>query len=266
MTPRPPRDPRTAVDKAMALLRAFGDDAHVGIGVTELARRSDLPKSTAFRVLAMLETNGAVERAGTLFRLGPMIENLGVTQDNTYHQRVRDVLTPFLADVYEITRQTVHLAILQGTEVVYLNKLYGHLHVRSPSRIGGRVPAHCTAVGKILLSYEPDKVERCISAGLVRWTEHTITDPPSFRREIAQIRKDRIAYDREEILKGLNCIAAPILSAKGQPVAALSISGPVGKFRPEAFQQDLRQVCFAASRVASAAEADRKPAAGPGAQ
>lgn len=262
MTGQTKRDPRTAVDKAMALLNAFGDEAHLGLGVSELARRAGLSKSTAFRVLAMLEQNGAVERAGTAFRLGPMIQNLGATQESDYLGRVRDAMTPFLADVYDLTRQTVHLAVLQGTEVVYLNKLHGHLHKRMPSRIGGRVPAYCTAVGKVLLSYEPDRVEESISRGLVAWTPNTITDPVAFRREIRHVRTSGLAFDREEITRGLNCIAAPILSGRGKPVAGLSISGPVGRFRPDDYEKELRQVCFAASRAASVVEVDSRPTAG----
>lgn len=254
-----PRDPRTAVDKAMALLRAFGDEAQVGLGVSELARRAELSKSTAFRVLAILEGNGAVERAGTAFRLGPMIHNLGATPESAYLGRVRDVLTPFLADAYGLTRQTVHLAVLVGTEVVYLNKLHGHLQGRMPSRIGGRVPAYCTAVGKMLLSYEPDCVEDVVAAGLVAWTPHTITDPDALRAELRQVRQRGVAFDREEITRGLNCIAAPIMSSRGRPVAGMSMSGPVGRFRPDDYETDLRQVCFAASRAASSVEPERRP-------
>lgn len=248
------RDPRTAVDKAMALLNAFADEAQLGLGVTELARRAHLSKSTAFRILAMLERNGAVERAGTAFRLGPMIHNLGAIQESDYLGRVRDVLTPFLADAYELTRQTVHLAVLEGTDVVYLNKLHGHLGGRMPSRIGGRVPAYCTAVGKMLLSHEPELMEKTLAGELVPWTPRTITDPDAFRAEMRTVRERGLAFDREEITRGLNCIAAPIVSRRGEPVAALSMSGPVGRFRPDAYERELRQVCFAASKAASTVE------------
>ena len=108
------RDDRTAVDKAMSLLNAFGNDSMVGVGVSELARRADLSKSTAFRLLGMLQRNGAVERAGNAYRLGKMIQDLGTTQESALHGRMRDALTPYLADLYELTKQTVHLAVLQG--------------------------------------------------------------------------------------------------------------------------------------------------------
>jgi len=249
------RDDRAAVDKAMALLNAFGNDALTGVGVSELARRADLSKSTAFRLLGMLQRNGAVERAGNAYRLGKMIQNLGVSQETTSHGRIRDALTPYLADLYELSKQTVHLAVLQGTDVVYLNKLYGHLQVRSPSRIGGRAPAYCTAVGKVLLSYDSETAEEVLRGELSAWTPATITDPEAFRRELEQVRHSNLAYDREEILAGLNCIAAPVMGPNGRPVAALSVSGPAGKFDPSSQANVLRKVCYAASRAMAAVNA-----------
>jgi DNA-binding IclR family transcriptional regulator len=251
-TERAGRDQRTAVDKAMALLNAFGGDAVVGVGVSELARRAGLSKSTAFRLLSMLQANGAVERAGNAYRLGRMIQDLGAGQESEWHRRIRDALTPYLADLYEFTKQTVHLAVLQGTEVIYLNKLYGHLQVRSPSRIGGRAPAYCTAVGKVLLAYDHAAAEETIRGQLRQWTPSTITDPDMLRTELAAIRRTNLAFDREELLGGLNCVAAPVLGPGARPVAALSVSGPSGHFAPEAQANVLRKVCYAASRTISA--------------
>ena len=248
----PARDTRTAVDKAMSLLNAFGDDAYIGVGVSELARRSSLSKSTAFRLLATLQNNGAVERAGNNYRLGKMIQDLGATQEDALQGRMRDALTPFLADLYELSKQTVHLAVLQGTDVVYLNKLYGHLQVRSPSRIGGRAPGYCTAVGKVLLAYNPDAAEMAIESGMLSWTPSTITTPASFRKELLEVRRTNLAYDREEILTGLNCVAAPVFGPNGRPVAAMSVSGPAGKFIPDTQATALRKVCYAASRAVAA--------------
>lgn len=252
------RDDRAAVDKAMALLSAFGNDAFTGAGVSELARRADMSKSTAFRVLAMLQRSGAVERAGNAYRLGKLIHNLGASHESAAHGRIRDALTPYLADLYEMSRQTVHLAVLVGTEVVYLNKLYGHLQVRSPSRIGGQAPAYCTAVGKMLLSYNPDATEKVLQSELSAWTPATITEPDAFRAELAKVRETNLAYDREEILVGLNCIAAPVMGADGRPVAAMSVSGPAGKFVPDSQANALRKVCYAAGRAVAAASAQRQ--------
>lgn len=264
-TPRPsPRSDRSAVSKALALLQAFGDEAYVGVGVSELARRADLSKSTAFRLLGVLQEDGAVERAGSRYRLGRMIQDLGESHQSDPHARLRDALTPFLAELYTLTRQTVHLAVLAGTDVVYLNKLYGHLQVRSPSRIGGRAPSYCTGVGKALLAFAPDIAERVLAEELFAWTPHTITDPQRLRAELARIRQETVGYDREEILVGLNCVAAPVMGPRNRPIAALSVSGPTGRFSPEAHATTLRQACYAAGRAVSAAFAERAPGQTPG--
>ncbi|PRB68214.1 IclR family transcriptional regulator [Arthrobacter sp. MYb213] len=239
----------------MALLRAFGEEATTGVGVSELARRAELSKSTAFRLLASLQSNDAVERAGNAYRLGKMIQNLGTTQESDLHARLRDALTPFMVNLYETTRQTVHLAILQGTDVVYLNKLYGQLAVRSPSRIGGRLPSYCTAVGKVLLAYNPDAAQTVLSKEMYAWTENTITDADRLSHELTNIRRDHVGYDRDEVLLGLNCVAAPVFNGTGQAVAALSISGPTGRFNPESQTSVLRRVTYEASRAAAAVSA-----------
>ncbi|MEE2523646.1 IclR family transcriptional regulator [Pseudarthrobacter sp. J75] len=252
------RDDRAAVDKAMALLAAFGNDAFTGVGVSELARRADMSKSTAFRVLGMLQRSGAVDRAGNAYRLGKLIHNLGAGQETAANGRIRDALTPHLADLYVLSRQTVHLAVLDGGDVVYLNKLYGHLQVRSPSRIGGRAPAYCTGVGKVLLAYDDRAAELVLKSELAAWTPKTITDPAKLRAELEQVRATNVGFDREEILLGLNCIAAPVMGPDGKAVAALSVSGPAGQFVPESQANALRKVCFEASRTIAAVAAQRE--------
>lgn len=218
------RDDRAAVDKAMCLLLAFGDQASSGIGVSELARRAKLSKSTAFRLLATLERNGAVEKLGTHYRLGVRLHELGRDVYSPQHDRVRDLLIPFLGELYERTHRTVHLAALHGTDVVYLAKLHGHLRPACPSRIGGRVPAHATAVGKALLAYDADACEEVLARGLSSFTPQTLTRAADLAAELERIRRTGAAYDREEVRAGLHCVAVPLLSPSNRPIAALSVS------------------------------------------
>jgi len=253
----PVRDDRAAIDKAISLLVAFGDRASTGLGVSELARRAQLSKSTAFRVLGMLERNGVVERVGTNYRLGARLHELGRAVYAPGHERIRDLLTPFVIDLYELTRETVHLATLHGTEVVYLAKLYGHRPVPSPSRIGGRLPAHCTAVGKALLAYDPDAAAAALCVPLRRFTAHTITDPVMLAAELDTIRREGIAFDNEESQLGLNCVAAPVISPRGGVVAALSISGPRGRIDTRRLATDLRRVSASASQATARARLGR---------
>ncbi|MDX1874125.1 IclR family transcriptional regulator [Mycolicibacterium sp. 120266] len=249
------RDDRAAIDKAFSLLVAFGDQASTGVGVSELARRASLSKSTAYRVLGMLERNAVVERVGTGYRLGSRLHELGLAVNPPGHERVRDQLMPFLTELFDTTRQTVHLAMLHGTEVVYLAKLYGHRNAVAPSRIGGRLPAHCTAVGKVLLAYNPAAVDNITSRPLTALTPHSITDPDQLARVLDRVRLDGVATEHQESRPGLGCIAAPVFGRNGTPIAALSVSVPLSAdLRPHA--HNLRRICASASRIMSHSHRD----------
>jgi DNA-binding IclR family transcriptional regulator len=246
------RDGRAAVDKAVSVLKAFGKDAHLGIGVTELARRSGLSKSTTFRLLGMLERNGVVERAGSAYRLGRVIQELGAQSTSPGHEQIRDLVTPFLADLYEATHMTVQVAVLSGSNVVYLNKLEGHQRLRTPSKIGGRMPAYCTAVGKVLLAFDQDATEDALRSPRHAWTPTTVVAEDALRQELARVQRTGIAQDLGESLASLSCIAAPIMGRDGRPVAAMSISGDAATFRASDYEHVLRSVCYSASRAVSA--------------
>jgi IclR family transcriptional regulator, KDG regulon repressor len=246
----PIRDDRAAIDKAFSLLSALGEHGSWGVGVSELARRAELSKSTAFRVLGMLERNAMVERVGTKYRLGARLHELGKSVYAPGQDRIRDLLLPFLADLYEITRHTVHLASLHGTDVVYLAKLYGHRSAAAPSRIGARLPAHCTAVGKVMLAYDPAAATEALSMPLDRLTHHSICDADALAAELMRVRQDGIAVDQGESQPGLICVAAPVTGHYGRPLAAMSVCAPGGTdMRP--VTASLRRVCASASQAMS---------------
>lgn len=241
------RDDRAAIDKAISILLSFGGDASTGVGVSELARRSDLSKSTAYRVLQVLERNRVVERAGTSYRLGARLHELGRTVYASDHDAIRDHLTPYLTDIFVGTQHTVHLAALHGTDVVYLAKLYGHRHIHSPSRVGSRIPAHCTAVGKVLLAYDAENAQAVMSKPLRQFTSRTIVDPLTLAADLVAIRRDGVAYENQEVQPGLSCVAVPIFGSRGAPVAAFSVSGPSGRIDLRSTETTLRRIAGAAS-------------------
>lgn len=255
------RDERTAVDKAISVMLAFDGDAHVGVGVSELARRTGLSKSTTFRLLGALERNGVVERAGTAYRLGEFLHDLGARAGTPGQDAVCDLLTPFLADLYEATHLTVQIAMLQGSRVTYLSKLEGHQRLRSPSRIGGRMPAYSTGVGKALLAHDVDALEETLDAPRHAWTPHTIVDRDELLAELDRVRETGVAYDWGESLETLACVAAPVMAAPGVAIAALSVSGPAGRFDPTGVEATLRRIAFAASRAAARSGAFARAAA-----
>lgn len=222
----------TSVGKALALLEAF-EHIDVSLGVSELARRTNMPKSTAFRLLAILEQRQLIERQGTRYTLGKRLFELGNRVSFCRPRSLRDIALPFLSDLYEITHETVHLAILEGTDVLYLEKLFGHQQVRAPSAVGGRVPAYCSAIGKALLALSgPEQVQSVLDRGLVARTGYTIVNQSTFTHELQKVRETGIAFDREESNIGVNCVAAPIITRTGRVVGAVSICGPTGRFSP----------------------------------
>lgn len=219
--------PVSPVDRAFRVLRVTA--AGTGMTLSEIARETGLAKSTALRLLNALERNDAVTRIGHRYRLGPLVHELDPIPVSPAYERIRRVLTPFLAHLFEATRATVHLATLHGDEVVYLNKLHGPRPIPSPSRIGGGLPAYCTGVGKAMLAFDEDAAARVAQGPMVAWTETTLTSPDALAVELGEIRRKKRAVDRAELTPGLYCVAAPVFDdeegAGGlRAVAALSAS------------------------------------------
>lgn len=239
----------SSIDKAFIILRAFGVDDANGVGITELARRTELSKATVHRVLAQLRANGAVIKAGDRYRVGRVLGDQVGAAEGGRRELVTETLTPFLAALFERTRQTVHLAYLDGADAVYANKLFSVTGISAPSRIGGRVPGYTTAVGKAMMAYDEDAVELAISRGLVAWTPFSVADPDRLRSELAVVRDTGLAYEVEESALGLTCVAAPVWGRGKVPVAAMSVSGSVDAFSPKDHAQTLLAICAKAGEA-----------------
>lgn len=240
--------PKGTIDRAFTLLGCFSEDDVAGLGVTELSQRSGLSKTTTHRLLASLVRNKALLKAGSKYRLGPLFASAPQPDQSESTALVAEILTPFLAALFERTRQTVHLGVLVGTDVFYANKLFSFRGPQAPSRVGGRVPGYCTGVGKAMLAYDDDAVEATLSRGLDPWTEHTITDPDEFRSTLERIRETGLAYDDQENTLGLGCVAAPVLGQGLTPIAAMSVSGDTRTFDPSQHEATLLSITRAAAK------------------
>ncbi|SEG66021.1 DNA-binding transcriptional regulator, IclR family [Thermomonospora echinospora] len=227
----PAVDTRSVLGKVAAVLYSFTADDH-GVGLAELGRRTGLAKGTLHRVLSEMVEVRLLERTGNGYRLSGQVFQLGMRA--SVERGLLEIATPFLEDLYERTHELVHLGVLEGTEVVYVAKIGGHRQAVSPSRIGGRMPLHCTAIGKALLgSSPPELLARVVEAGLTRRTAHTITAPGLLRRQLERVSRSGVAFEVEESAAGIACVAAPVLDPADRPVAAISVTGPVTRFRPE---------------------------------
>lgn len=208
--------------RALCLLAAFrpGD---AELTLAELARRTKLPKPTAHRLLGELAEWELVERTENGHRLGVRLFELGALAP--LQHRLREAAGPFLADLFETTRSTVHLAVLDGSDVVYVHKLGSRHGPALQSRLGGRMPAYCTGVGKALLAHAPHAVQQqVIGHPLQRRTPRTIVAPGLVLREIRAVQGRGFAAEHEESAKGIACVAAPVLGTDRRAMAAVSVT------------------------------------------
>jgi IclR family KDG regulon transcriptional repressor len=232
--PVSPRYRIQAIERAVSILNAFSSE-DPELGVTELAERLGLHKSTVHRFMVNLDAAGLVERnpRSGRYRLGLRIFELGglvMQQMNLW-----DEALPFLEGLVRDTGETGHLAVLGGGEAIYIERVEARRALRVPSAIGRGYPAHATNLGKVLLADLPrERVEEIVAErGLAAYTPHTITDPSELDTELERIREQGYAIDNEEYDEGLRCIGAPVRDHSGHVVAALGIGGPVTRITPE---------------------------------
>jgi DNA-binding IclR family transcriptional regulator len=247
-------DPSTSsVHKAAALLIAFNRTRGCAT-LTELAHEAGLSKSTAHRLLNMLRDSGLVDRNEMDWYLRWPVLRLGTLALRGGAGTLREVALPYMAELYEETHENIHLAMLEGCEVVYLEKVYGHRSTPSPSRVGHRVPAHVSALGKAILAFADEaSVLAVVKSELRPVTSRSVVRPNMLLRQLQEARVDGVAFDREESRLGLMCVAAPILSPAGRPVAALSVAGGTSRMRLDVVAPKVR---IAAQRIAAQAGPD----------
>ncbi|MDV7241798.1 MULTISPECIES: IclR family transcriptional regulator [Rhodococcus] len=224
------------------------------VGLSELARRTGLKKATVHRLAMDLVAHRMLERGGYGYRLGLHLFELG--QHVPASRRLRATALPFMADLLAATGEVVQLGVLDGTEIVYIEKLTGRQGAALPSSVGTRLPAYCTGLGKAILAYSDESaVDRVTSAAMPARTGTTITDPRRFQRELEKIRDTGIAYDREEGTRGVTCVAAAIVveSYVGRDghraVAGLSVTGPSHRLQPVRLGAAVRTAALSISRL-----------------
>jgi DNA-binding IclR family transcriptional regulator len=204
----------TVTSRVLALLGAF-DAGHRELTLSELARRSGLPVSTAHRLVAELAEWGAVRRTGAgTYVVGRRLWDIGLLAPVA--RELREVAVPFLHDLYGATLETVHLAVREDDHVLYLETLSGTRSVPVVSTVGSRLPMHATGVGKVLLAYAPDDVRRRVLAGpLQRFHPRTVTSPAILARQLDRVRADGYATTDEEMTPGARSVGVPIATADG---------------------------------------------------
>jgi DNA-binding IclR family transcriptional regulator len=217
----------SVASRMFAVVDAFTTPTAVqSLTLTAIAERAGLPLSTTHRLVAeWINWGGISKQADGRYSLGLRLWEVGVQTPTA--RNLRNIALPYLEDLYEVAHQHVHLAILDGTEALYLEKLSGHGAVPIVSRVGGRLPLHATGVGLVLLASAPPAfLDDYLSHPLAQLLPATVTSPEQLRRRLAEIRAVGIAHMREEMTAGSSSIAAPILDRSGVVVAAVSIVFP----------------------------------------
>ncbi|GAA5170681.1 IclR family transcriptional regulator [Pseudonocardia eucalypti] len=214
----------TVAGRMLALLGAF-DAAHRALTLTELAQRSALPLTTAYRLVGELAEWGALTRRPSgEYVVGRRLWDLGLLAP--VQSGLREVASPFMHDLYAATLATVHLAVRDGTRVLYVERLAGHASVPVVSQVGSRLPMHATGVGKVLLAYAPEEVRAAVFADLTRVTPYTITQPGRLRAQLRRVHREGYAETSEEMSLGAASLAVPVRTANGSVVAALGMVVP----------------------------------------
>lgn len=240
------------LDRALAILQvlsAEGPDLSLG----ELSDKLELHKSTVHRLVMVLGRHKLIERNSVngRFRLGLKLFELGTraVSQLDLRERARPVLERLVLE----TSETVHLCVLDDTEVVYLDKVEPARSVRMASTVGRRNPAYCTAVGKAILAWLPEpQVEAIVRKhGLKALTANTITSFLELKTELAAVRERGYAIDNEEIEEGLRCVGCVVRDFSNVPVAAISVSGPSFRLTRDKIKSISRPVIAAANALSA---------------
>jgi DNA-binding IclR family transcriptional regulator len=235
------------LDRAAALLGAF-DATHRELTLAALVRRSGLPRSTTHRTADKMIRLGWLDKPDQHYRIGNRLFELSGLAP--IRHELREAVLPFLQDLFNATHTTVQLGVLDGTQVLIVEKITGHRPMPMLSQVGGTIPAHCSGLGRAILAYsDAAAVDRVIAAGLAARTSRTITNGDTLRRELAAIPDRGWSLDREEGNVGVTCVAAPVFGPLGEVVAALSVTGPNASVRSERVGPAVRMAAAAASRA-----------------
>ncbi|GAB7188287.1 IclR family transcriptional regulator [Kitasatospora sp. Ki12] len=240
--------PRSAADRLLAVLAAFG---HAGpaLSLTEIGRRAGLTLPTAHRLVGLLTAWGALERDREgVYHIGLRLWELGSLAPRGL--ALREAAMPFLEDLYEATHENVQLAVRDGLEVVYIERISGRSAVGVRTEVGARWPLHATGVGLVLLAHSaPEVQEHCLAEELAAFTPHTVTDPVRLRRLLAEVRRSGFAVSDRQITEDALSVAAPVRGPRGEVVASVSVVVPVEGAAPSALAPAVRVAGLGISRA-----------------
>ncbi|QIG49333.1 IclR family transcriptional regulator [Nordella sp. HKS 07] len=214
------------VVKALQVLQLVCE-APQPVSLNELVKAADLPKTTVFRYLRSLASKRLIEHEEATDRYRPGIGLWQLSHSSNPYEMLRQICQPHLQELRDRFNETVNLGVLAASEVLYLDIMESRRSLRMQAKIGSTGHLHSTALGKVLLAFQPrDQAERILPSVLVPMTARTIVDRQRILEQLDVIRATGYAVDEGEDEEGSCCIAAPILNDKGNAIAAMSLSAP----------------------------------------
>ena len=212
---------------ALDVLDCFSSDEELGI--SEVARRVGVAKSTAHRLLTTLCARGMAEQNPETgrYRLGMRLFSLG--QLAASRSQMHRLALPVLAELKQRTGDTIHLAIPDGVDMLYVERLETVREMRLMSAVPRRIPCHATSSGKAVAAFDDDMATARVTAGLTRETTSTLVSPAQYRADLLKTRRRGFAVNVDETVVGLTSVAAPVFDHAGKPCAAISIVGPTSR-------------------------------------
>ncbi len=214
------------INRTLKLLEILPEKEE-GFGILKLAEKLNLPPSTIHRILATLKSQGYViqDSSTEKYKLGYKI--LSLARRVLGNQSLKNFALPYLKELKEKTGETAHLVILEGEEAICIESIESSHNIRMCSEVGDREPLHCTAVGKSILACLPkETIKKIIRKPLKRYTSHTITNLKELHTHLKEIKRQGYAFDNGEYVKGVKCVAAPIINSEGKVAGSIGVSGP----------------------------------------
>lgn len=241
----------SSLHNALNILKSFSVESPLK-GITDLSRELGLGKSTVHRLVTTLANEGFLvkDKESQKYRLGYAVLSLSGVMTNTLD--LHNESLPFLQNLVDRVNETASVCILDGHHVLYLLKVECRQPVRFLTYAGRRNPLHTTSSGKVLLAHQDQAfIDAYMKHHLKKYTEHTVTDPARLSEMLASIRHTGYAITREEMVEGVNSIAAPIRDYSGKVIAAVTVVGPKQRFNPARIEFLIPHVMEAARDISA---------------
>jgi DNA-binding IclR family transcriptional regulator len=242
--------PSVAVERALAILEVVAQEPE-GLSNAEISRKLQIPKSSASYILRTLETQGYLHRDGDSGKYRVGLKILSLSRGALSGIDVREVALPIMRHLVEKTKLTCHLAILDGPDAVYVEKVEPEGFIKMDTWVGRRMRVHATSVGKALVAHIPqERLEKILAeAGMAKRTSKTITTLPRLLRDLEKVRTQGYAVDDEENNMGARCVGAPVFNQQGAIEAAVGLSGTTMQVNVQTMPRILEALKDAARHV-----------------